>query len=288
MKHHVLAGLLTAGFLLGCAWGPGTGYATVEGAPVTFQLPLGTGRLDAAGRWKTSNGYLVRVSDNVVRLELGNLALQAPGQAGTAAQGGTFDPANPPPRYSNCHSGHCHRDDGALIDYEDIQAEMSQGGAAAAPSTVIALQPSAAEVAVPLGNEAAVTFGGCQPDCFLEQGTVDRAAIALKRLRISGQVEAAPGTAALGAQTRMWQLDLPLSASIRPAQVKATISRQGPSMLRLGGRLTLSDKLLDGIEWERLASQPGTINLAADAKTLETLIANMAGSEWAAQLAPAP
>lgn len=288
MKRRWLAACLTAGTLIGCAWGPGTGYATLEGSPVAFRLPMAEGRLDSAGRWKTSNGYLVGVADHVVRLELGNLVLQAPGQAGTAARGGTFDPANPPPRYSNCHSGHCHRDDGALIDYADIQAEMNGGAAAAAPTSVAALQPSATEVAVPLGQEATVSFGGCQPDCFLDPGPVDRAALTVKRLRASGVVEAGPGTGPLGAQPRMWQLDMPLSALTRPSEVTATISRQGPAMLRLGGRLTLTAKLLDGIDWERLAAQPGTIDLAADPQTLETLIANLAESEWIAQLVPAP
>ncbi len=37
-----------------------------------------------------------------------------------------FDPQNPPPQYSLCHNGHCHHDDGHLVDYEDIVLEQAE------------------------------------------------------------------------------------------------------------------------------------------------------------------
>lgn len=281
---------LVVGFSLGiltaCAIGPGAGFATIEPGTLSAGLDLSSGRQDAQGRWKTSNGYLLQLTDPV-RLSLEKLALQAPGRTGTAASGGTFDPANPPPRYSNCHSGHCHRDDGALVDYEDIQAEMS-GGGAAAPQTVLTLPLSQAEVSFVPGTDGSVALTGCSPDCFLEQGALDRLSLTVSRLQLSGTVQADAGGASLGDAPRAWRLDLPLQALTLTSPVGLTISRSGPAGFRVTGTFQLSEKLLDGIEWARLASTPGVIDLVADARTQETLLVNLAQSRWTAAFEPRP
>ncbi|RAL25332.1 hypothetical protein DL240_03735 [Lujinxingia litoralis] len=51
------------------------------------------------------------------------LIREVDGQAGSA----DFDPANPPPGYSLCHNGHCHSDDGRLVDYASIASESGGG-----------------------------------------------------------------------------------------------------------------------------------------------------------------
>ncbi|MGM0557111.1 MAG: hypothetical protein ACQEVA_12080 [Myxococcota bacterium] len=46
----------------------------------------------------------------------------------SAGSGATFDPQSPPDGYGLCHNGHCHSDDGELVPYEDIRAELASSG----------------------------------------------------------------------------------------------------------------------------------------------------------------
>jgi hypothetical protein len=275
----VLAGCL----VVSCAWGPGTGFASLERVAVTTTLPVPAARLDEAGRLKTDNGYRVALGDKV-RVYFKDLSLQAPGAPG-GATGGTFDPANPPPGYSLCHGGHCHRADGALIDYADIQAELAGGGATAA-RTVVRLTPFSQVAFVAPNGEGLVDSFNCAPGCTLDQGDLSRAPLALTKFEAYGTVEAGPGMTALGAAPVSWVVELPAESLTYQAELDATVSRTSPATLGLFGRLVLSERLFDGIEWERLAAaQPGaTLRLAQDAKTKETLLANLARAQWTAEL----
>jgi hypothetical protein len=280
----VRIGLLAAAALLaGCAWGPGTGFASLERVAVTTTLPVPAARLDEAGRLKTDNGFRVALGDKL-RVYFKDLGLQAPG-APAGATGGTFDPANPPPGYSLCHGGHCHRADGALIDYADIQAEMS-GGAASAPSTVVRLTPFAQVAFVAPNGEGLVDSFNCAPGCTLDQGDLSRAPLALSKFEAYGTVEAGPGLTPLGGAPVSWVIELPAESLTYQADLDATVSRTSPARLALFGQLVLSERLFDGIEWARLAdAQPGqALRLDRDAKTKETLLANLARAQWSAEL----
>jgi hypothetical protein len=273
----------TAFLAVGCAWGPGTGFASLERVAVTTTLPVPATRLDEAGRLKTDNGYRVALGDKV-RVYLKDFSLQAPGAPGGSG-GGTFDPANPPPGYSLCHGGHCHRADGALIDYADIQAELA-GGGATAPRTVVRLTPFAQVAFVAPNGEGLVDSFNCAPGCALDQGELSRAPLALAKFEAYGTVEAGPGLTPLGAAPVSWVVELPAESLTYQADLDATVSRTSPARLALFGRLALSERLFDGIEWERLASaQPGaSLRLDQDAKTRETLLANLARAQWTAEL----
>lgn len=284
MRGRLLIAALVLG---GCAWGPGTGFASLERVTATVTLPVGAARQDEAGRFKTDNGYRVKLSDTV-RIYVKELSLQAPGSAGTGG-GGTFDPANPPPGYSLCHGGHCHRSDGALIDYEDIQAELATGGAAA-PTVVLRLTPFNQVAFVAPNGEGLIDSFQCDPACALDQGKLNRVPLALSKLEAYGEVEAGPGLAPLGASPVPWVLVLPAESLTFQAEVDTTVSRTSPQRLALSGRLVLSEKLFDGIAWDRLAAaQPNrTLQLEADAATRETLLTNLAQARWTAELRQFP
>lgn len=118
--------------LAGCAIGPGHGYG--ELSPVAFSAALTPGAArDLGGAVLTDQGYAVAL--DAFTWEVGSLHLMEL-QGGS---GGTFDPATPPEGYGLCHGGHCHRDDGALVDYADIEAELA--GDAATFEAVVSLPP---------------------------------------------------------------------------------------------------------------------------------------------------
>jgi hypothetical protein len=271
----------------GCAWGPGTSFGTLVGGPVTASLPLSAGRTDTPdGSWKTSNGYGIKLDNNAVTLELNNLALQAPPAASSGGGGGTFDPAHPPAGYTLCHNGHCHRSDGAVKSYDEVQAELSGSSGAAAPTTILTLTPTVPSVSLPPGGTVQVAFNKCTPNCDLPRGTISGAKLALNRLLVSGQVQALAGSPAIGAAVRTWRLALPLGDLALTGKLAVKVDRDQPATQYLSGQLTLTDKVFDGIDWARLAAQADPIELDADQATSELLLSNLGQSTWTPKLDP--
>ncbi|MDB5099567.1 MAG: putative lipoprotein [Cyanobacteria bacterium RYN_339] len=269
----------------GCAWGPGTSFGTVVGGPVSASLPLTAGRTDTPdGSWKTSNGYGIKLDGNAVTLELNNVALLAPPTAASGGGGGTFDPAHPPAGYTLCHNGHCHRTDGAVKTYDEIQADLAGGGTAAAATTLVTLAPTVPTVNLAPGGTVQVAFSKCAPNCNLPRGTVSTAKLALNRLLVSGQVQPLAGSPAIGGATRRWKLALALGDLALAGPLAVKVDRDQPATRYLSGQLTLTDKVFDGIDWARLASQADPIELDADQATNELLIANLGKSTWVPKL----
>lgn len=265
----------------GCIQGPGTGFATVQGGSVATFLALPAGRLDAAGGWKTSNGYVVFPTNDSLALEAKQVVLLAPATAGTGATGRTFDPAKPPPNYTLCHGGHCHRNDGTLIAYDEVQAELVGGGSASAAAVVVALRPRNADpIRLPLAGSAGLEFGPCDPTCDLPRGKLTRARLELVRLLANGTVASQPGSPALGVGAHHWTLNLPLDTVELAGAIQGVIDRDQAAAFRVSGTLKLSDTLFDGVDWPRLVATDDPIDLAADGATRETLLANMAKTSW--------
>ena len=115
--------------LAGCAWEPGQGFAVVEPTVRAAYEPLAD-RIAPDGYQQLSSNYQLRV--DVAELQLSGIELIAI----AGGSGGGFNPAIPPPGYSVCHGGHCHRDDGAHIPDEQVAAEMGGGGGS---STVVTM-----------------------------------------------------------------------------------------------------------------------------------------------------
>jgi hypothetical protein len=112
--------------LTGCTFTPGTGFTTLSGASVGADFRPGA-RGDATDGVFTNLGYTVTV--DAFELSLGDAELlELQGGAG-----GLFDPADPPEGYSLCHNGHCHADDGRLVSYAEIEAELAGGSATFVP-----------------------------------------------------------------------------------------------------------------------------------------------------------
>lgn len=167
--------LLPLVLLTGCAWEPGEGFAVIEPTVRASYEPLPS-RDAGDGFQRLASDFQVRVS--TASLQLANIQL-----LGSSGGGGptTFDPANPPAGYSNCHGGHCHRDDGAIVDYEDIQAELGGG----VTTTTLATLPVGSSVNLLAPETRALT---CEPDCELPRTTVIRGRWNVEGLSLEGAV----------------------------------------------------------------------------------------------------
>ena len=107
-------------WLLACTLEPGTGYARLDEVVLDVALEPQEARDLGDGLILTDTG--ARVQIDALELDLGELRLQE------LVGGVSFDEASPPDGYTFCHNGHCHHEDGDLVDYATIEAELGGGG----------------------------------------------------------------------------------------------------------------------------------------------------------------
>ena len=110
----------------GCALNEGRGFATLEQASLEAEFAPEPARV-LDGRIVTNQGFTVAVEQ--LTLDIDSLELSS--VSGSSSE--TFDPAHPPPGYTLCHSGHCHKDDGSLVSYADVAAELAGGAESFVP-----------------------------------------------------------------------------------------------------------------------------------------------------------
>jgi len=100
-------GLVNCSFTKGSPWGEVEGQAGAQSIESMDSLP--------------SEVSLDRAAMNA-RLFLESVSTSS------GESGGSFDPSNPPEGYTLCHNGHCHSDEGELVSYEDVRAELNASG----------------------------------------------------------------------------------------------------------------------------------------------------------------
>jgi hypothetical protein len=257
----------SAWLLTACAWGPGQGIATLERAELSVNVPLPTGRLDATGAWKTNNGALLQLEDNTVTLEGAKLTLLKTEAGVPSGGGGTFDPTNPPPGYGLCHGGHCHRDDGALIDYADIQAEMTQGPRPVQDAPTLGLQAENSTLTARINTPLSRAFSLCEPHCYLPAGALSAVRLEVSSLKAQGTLRTAIETT-----PRSFIMELPLKAHRWKFRLSphVVISRQAQAGYRLQASLQVPANLFDDLpwkDWHAIASAPIRIDAAQLEKT---------------------
>lgn len=158
--------------IVGCALDAGEPFATLT-PRLESRVEISAGRDLGMGWQKLASNYEIRIDELVIDAE--PLVLL---DSGVGAVG--FDPANPPPGYSLCHNGHCHADSGALVDYEDIAAELAQGSGATA---VVALPTGNLDLIVGVSRAL-----NCEPSCALPLANIGLATMAVTRIRGAGLV----------------------------------------------------------------------------------------------------
>ncbi len=269
MNLPLKAALPAAMILAGCTFQPGVSFGTLADATLDARFQPPASRMDAEGRLKTASGYRIRIDS----LKLMPKQLDFQSTTGKAGTGGSFDPADPPAGYSLCHGGHCHRDDGALISYEEIEAELSGGSLKTA--TVLSLPVvSAFDL---LTGSATASLVQNQAGRQLDRSQWSKASLQFASLTASGSVEDPSSFNRLGGQTRTWSLTL--SPSAFSQKIEVNIDRDQGDRLAIAATFTLSEKLWDEVDFQTLASStPGTLVLDQDAATRDHLNENLAKS----------
>ncbi|HYO66237.1 MAG TPA: hypothetical protein VEU33_09160 [Archangium sp.] len=233
-----------------CTFEPGQGFTVVEPTVRAAYEPLAD-RATPDGYQQLSSNYQLHVDGASLRLSGIELLAIAGGS------GGGFNPANPPPGYSLCHGGHCHRDDGALIPYEQIIAEMGGGGGS---STVVTM-PVAGPLNLLAPERLAVE---CVPDCALPQTNVSQGRWGIESLHLEGTVRDARVPARFPGERRFrWELP-PATGSDAPAvvlggTVDLPSDRSTPPRAKLDLNLVLTARLFDDVDWSALAEGPGGV-----------------------------
>jgi hypothetical protein len=264
MREFAARARLGAVALLGtlgsaCTFEEGTGFATVRAAELRVSFEPGARSLD--GEVLTNDGYRVRIDSFSAELESFELDQL------TRTGGASFDPANPPPGYSLCHGGHCHADDGRLVDYAEIEAELAGGGASLS-----------AVVAFPIGTTADLLTGerveldAVEPSRELPRANLRKAALSVTRVELTGSVSDGPA-----------DLDeAPLSLSVSGARpsgpVELEITRDGPAELRFSALLGIDGTLFDDIDWAGLVTD-GAIVVDPASPAAETFITTLSNNE---------
>ena len=249
-------------FLLACTFGPGHGFGELE--PVLFSAVLepGPARDLGNGEILTRQGYAVKLDHFVVGL--GSLELlELQGASGDA----TFDPADPPPGYGLCHGGHCHADDGSLVSYADIQAELAGGNAAFVP--LVSLEaPSTVDLVA--GSSATLS----PDDPVLPAASLSLLQLHSSSLSLSGQVRREPADEF----SSSFQVDLPLTDGFS-AGIELELARGEDPVLNLAVALSPDGTLFDELDFAALSTEGAWTVDSVDAPGADALLAAVGSVE---------
>lgn len=234
----------------GCAWGPGEPFGEVTTA-LDARWEVVPGR-DAGGGWqRLASDYQVRI--DAATWTTTKLALVAGGEAALS-----FDPADPPPGYSLCHNGHCHADDGRLVSYEDVAAELAGGRP---PAPVLELATGALDLIA--GGD--VELGCAGEPCDLPLGTIGRVELAVTGFAFAGAVR--DGRTPPRRGEAAFVATAVLAAPVRPTgRLELPVDRASAPRIRLVVGAHPGAEIFDSIDWA--AQGPGPIDLAATPASL--------------------
>jgi hypothetical protein len=254
------AGLIIALALTpACAWDAGEPFGEVDGT--------------LTARWTTpasrdrGDGWQKLASDFEIRIERARWSTTALDLLPAATAAASFDPASPPPGYSLCHAGHCHADDGRLVSYEDIAAELA-GDAPPAPVASFAI----GELDVAAGAAVALD---CAGPCPLPQTVIGRAQLGVASIELAGAVRDTRPEPRIDERT--WTLVL---APVTPLPVigrtELAVDRGADPAITLAVGLEPTAAILDRVAWETLAATPGTLAIESDPASAAAITAELA------------
>ncbi|WP_224245183.1 hypothetical protein [Hyalangium gracile] len=253
MRAHLLLPLLLS---TACAWEAGEGFAVLQPSLRAAYTPI-AGRDAGDGYQRLSSDFQVRVMTARMRLE----RIELLGNAGASGPT-TFDPSNPPPGYTICHNGHCDREDGALIPYDQVAAELAGGGAAA--TTVATLPVGELDLLAPETRELE-----CQPDCELPRITVSSGRWTLTALRLEGTVRDGRAPPRFEGE-RPFRLELTQAnpsaepVAVLTAELDVPSDRANAPRVVMALGLELTPTVFDPVNWAAATPGPnGTVDLNA-------------------------
>lgn len=218
-----------------CTLSPGEPWAQIVGATAEASLASPPERFDESGRLLTAKSYGVALESIVATLT--TLALdQAEGEALA------FDPANPPAGFSLCHNGHCHADDGRLVDYEQVAAEAGASTSGFSLAFDVGTQTALREEPTSLPVD-------CEEPCVLERGDVVRARLFVDEVHVRGLVFDLLDQGRVPAGGRAVEFSITPRAPVS-APASARIERFEPVDWTVAASFALTPSLLDPIDFE--------------------------------------
>ena len=251
----------------GQPWGEASTSVEVAFAP-------DASRLDEQGRLKTSLDYTLELERLSLVIDEVRLVMSS-GEGGATS----FDPSSPPEGYSLCHGGHCHHESGRLVDYAEIERELSGGGGAGFTHVRLVDDDE-----VHLGEPPrSLTLAPCEPDCQLPRGTLVRFEVAVSQVRLAGQVtdlRSGERVRLEGGSARV--LGYVPVAVVVAAPLEGALDKGEPVGLSVEAALSVTDALFDGIDFAALTSGADPElwqDLSAAPAMAEALAENLARSE---------
>jgi hypothetical protein len=238
----------------GCTFDGGAWFAELQPQLAASYQPAADRNVD--GRFqRLASGYEVALDR--AELVVGALDLIAAASAGA----GAFDPAHPPPGYSLCHNGHCHADDGRLVPYAAIEAELAGGGDAGGAAPVLSLAGGGFNLLAP--QAIALT---CPEGCRLGRTHIVRVEANVTSVHLEGAVRSGPGAPQMLGERR-FTVDLPAAGApigrlAGPLDLPA--DNRHPPQVDLQVAIALGPQLLDRLDWASFPDEPGR-KLLADA-----------------------
>jgi hypothetical protein len=235
-----VAAVVGLGALLsGCALSDGVPWGEAR-LSLAARFAPEPGRLDDAGRLVTADDYAVRVDRLALVFDGVGLAMGAGGAAAA------FDPASPPEGYSLCHNGHCHADDGRLVPYEEIAAELAGGGEG---GFTVSQAAEGGEVALGAAVSA-VPLEPCGLACDLPRGRVIQASALVDRVVLVGRVfdRRTGANARLPEAGVAVEVELAVETNLTVA-ASAAVDDHHPVPVVVALELRVPDALLDGADF---------------------------------------
>jgi hypothetical protein len=259
---RICARWMALALLPACTLDEGHGFASLRSAELAIAFEPGARAYE--GYVLTDLGHRILVDSFTV--EIDRVELQKLTSTGEA---GAFDPAEPPPGYTLCHGGHCHAEDGRLVDYAHVEAELASGEVRHVPVVTLPVNRTAS-----LSRRVELVLDDVEPSRELPQVSLGRAVLVFSRVELTGVVEPASENAAAA----------PLSLRLDEAftfhgDLVLVVSRDGPDTLRLGASLDIDGTLFDGVNWD-LWAREGALPIEEPESALgRTLVSNLLENE---------
>jgi hypothetical protein len=241
----------------GCALDAGESFAVLQpSVRAAYTSPIS--REVGGGYQRLPSEFEVRLT--TARMHLERIALL--GHEGESSPV-TFDPANPPPGYLVCHNGHCDREDGLEVPYEEVEAELAGGGGAA--STVATLPVGEVDLLAPETRSLE-----CQPDCELPSTNVVSGKWMVTGLQLEGTVRDTLATPRFAGE-RPFRLALTPSGedddhekpiAVLTGGLDIPSDRAHAPRVVLDLTLEMTSEIFDPVDWAAATTQPdGTVDL---------------------------
>jgi hypothetical protein len=236
--------LVIGSLATGCSYSNGEPYGLLS-ASLDAGYRVEAGRDAGEGWQKLASEYQVRLTR--ASLDVDVLELLDAGDAAIV----TFDPASPPPGYSLCHDGHCHRDDGSVVDYAEVEADIAR---AVGAHTVKVLTAGRVDL-----SAAAPVAMSCEGDCVLDRGHLVLVRLVSSGLHLEGEVRdglASPRIAPVGFVAEVALLP---DGGVHEEAIDIVLDDDSPPGVSLALSLPTGASLLDAVPFHATSPDSGVI-----------------------------